>query len=360
MKKIVWLCMFFFLLAGCDLLENNKYKSFEMINTQDPLNERALIEQTMSKQQKLLKPGFITEQSNWKNGFELFSQRTFYNQGTKKLNHKVTYIHTPSKAYLPLVIKKDTNHEWYSKTVEQLKEAKPLQEIDGYYGYKKENGEKYYQYIAKKDGITYYFENERDEKEGIDEDLVSMIGNALKTEKDGAYSHFYDRFEFELDDLHFPQMDKEYVENVEIEIGDLGHWAFDNNNFIKVTYDFGNDTRMHFYNYGEDLYTPNESYTKTNEEETGGGETVTTFDTDEKSRTVYLWEADGHYYSIELESKNDGISTEDIYAIIDSSREDTREFSDENVFKSRNKGPTHSELDDDILQRLSDITDEQK
>src|SRR5699024_12009479 len=67
----------------------NKYKSFEMINTQDPLDERALIEQTMSKQQKLLKPGFITEQSNWKNGFELFSQRTSYNQRTEKFNHKV-------------------------------------------------------------------------------------------------------------------------------------------------------------------------------------------------------------------------------------------------------------------------------
>src|SRR5699024_6259346 len=99
---------------------------------------------------------------------------------------------------------------------------------------------------------------------------------------------------------------------------------------------------------------------KTNEEETGGGETVTTFDTDEESRTVYLWQADGHYYSIELESKNDGISTEDIYAIIDSSREDTREFSDKNVFKSRNKETTHSELENDILQRLSDLSDEQK
>src|SRR5699024_12706074 len=178
MKKIVWLCMFFFLLAGCDLLENNKYKSFEMINTQDPLDERALIEQTMSKQQKLLKPGFITEQSNWKNGFELFSQRTSYNQRTEKFNHKVTYIHTPSKAYLPLVVKKDTNHDWYSETVEQLKDAKPLKEIDGYYGYKKENGEKYYKYIAKKDGNTYYCKYERDVKKGIDGDLVSMMGRS--------------------------------------------------------------------------------------------------------------------------------------------------------------------------------------
>src|SRR5690625_7287753 len=60
--------MFSLLLAGCDLLENNKYKDFEMINTKDPINERALIEQTMSKQRELLKPGFINEQSNWENG----------------------------------------------------------------------------------------------------------------------------------------------------------------------------------------------------------------------------------------------------------------------------------------------------
>lgn len=349
--------MFSFLLAGCDLLENNKYKDFEMINTKDPIDERALIEQTMSKQRELLKPGFINEQSNWENGFELHFQKTSYNQGTEKFNHKVTYIHTPSKAYLPLVAEKNTNHDLYAETVEQIKEAEPLQEINGYYGYMEENGDKHYQYITRKDGVTYHFENERDEKEGIDEDLVSMMGNALKTEDDGAYSHFYDRFEFRIDDLHFPQIDKEYVKNVEVEIGGLGHWAFDNNNFIQVTYDFGNDTSMHFYNYGEDLYTPNESYTKINEEETDGGETVITFDTDVESRTVYLWEADGHYYSIELDTENDTISIEDIYAIIDSSRDDTREFSDKNVFKSRNEGPTHSRLDNKILQRLLDITD---
>lgn len=350
--------MFVFLLTGCDRLENNKYNDFEMINTKDPIDERALIEQTMSKQRKLLKPGFINEPSNWENGFELYSQRTSYNQGSEEFNHKVTYIHTLSNAYLPLVAKKDTNHDWYAETVDQLKETEPLQDIDGYYGYMEENGEKHYQYIAKKDGITYYFENERDEKEGIDEDLVSMMGNALKTEVDGAYSHFYDRFEFEIDDLHFPQMDKDYVKNVEVEIGDLGHWAFDNNNFIQVTYDFGNETLMHFYNYGEDLYTPNESYTKENEEETDGGETVITLDTEDfESGTVYLWEADGHYYSIELDTENDSISTEDIYAIIDSSRDDTREFSDKNVFESSNNGPTHSELDDKILQRLLDIAD---
>lgn len=355
MKRIVWLCIFAFLLVACNSQEKDEYAEFEMINTKDPLDERALIEHVMAEQRELLKPGFINEQSNWENGFELNFQQTSFNQKTEELTHSVAYIHTPSDTYFPLLVEMNTEHDRYAEVTEQLKDAQPLQERDGYYGYIEEDGEKYYQYIAKENGATYYFENNTDPEDRLNADLVSMIGDSLKKEEDGAYSYFYDRFEFKLDDLHFPQMNQEYVENVEIDIVDVGHWAFDNSNFIKITYDLGDNTLLHFYNYGMDLYTPNVSYTEIKEEETDGGQTVTTFDTDIEYRTVYLWEADEHYYVIELDMKNEAISTEEIYAVIDSSRDDTRSFSDKDVFKSINEGPSHNELDEEILQNLLDM-----
>lgn len=63
-----------------------------------------------------------------------------------------------------------------------------------------------------------------------------MMGNALKSEEDDANNHFYKRFKFALEDLHFPQINKAQVRNTKVTIGDLGHWGFDNNNFIKFTY----------------------------------------------------------------------------------------------------------------------------
>lgn len=352
MKNIVWLSIFSSFLIGCSSIGNDKYKDIDIIDTKDPVDERALIEQAMTEQRNLLKPGFITKEEEWEDGFELFFQETSFNEETEELAQTMTYIHTASDTYLPFEVEHNIDNNRYTEIVEQLNDPQPLEEIDGYYGYIEEDQEKYYQYIAKKDNTIYYFENEEDQ---LDEELVAMMGNSLKLEEDGANNHFYKRFKFSLEDLHFPQINKEQIKNTKVTIGDLGHWGFDNNNFIKFTYELNNDIQLHFYNYGVDLYTPQSSNSEIKTEQTEGDIEVTTFDTDVENRTVYLWEADNHYYVIELDENDETLSTEEVYAIVDSSREDSRKFSNEDIFENKYEEDIDDSLNKEILQRLSAI-----
>lgn len=358
MRKVIVFCMTAFLLVGCGLIENKKDKEVDTTHSKDLVDERGLIQQAMEEQREFLKPGFVKEASDWGHGFDFFFQSTSYNQGTEELIHSVTYIHRFTDAFLPLVAEKNVDNDRFAKTVDKFIDAQRLEEINGYYGYMEEDGEKHYQYIAEEDGVTYYFENETDESKGLDAELVSMMGNALKSEGDGACSHFYDRFQFDLEQLHFPYMKKDDVENVEVEIGDLGYWAFDNNNFIKIAYDLGDDTILRYNIYGEDLYSTNVRYIEIKKEETKGGVAVTTFETDLEYQRIYLWEADELYYIFEVDSYNDSITTEDIYALIDSSRDDTRVFTDPDVFKNPTKEPTNRPLEEEIIQRFLELADE--
>lgn len=104
----------------------------------------------MTEQRKLLKPGFITKEEIWEDGFELFFQEISFNEGIEELTQSMNYIHTASDMYLPFDVKYNVNNNLYSDIVEQLKNPQPLEEIEGYYGYIEKGQEKYYQYVAKK------------------------------------------------------------------------------------------------------------------------------------------------------------------------------------------------------------------
>src|SRR5699024_3064912 len=295
---------------------------------------------------------------NFDNGFSLNSQSIYFNKNTEELTLNLSYIHAPTNTYLPLTVEKNLKNNRFEDTLNKLSDTKPLEKINGYYGYIEKEGKKHYQFIAEEDGVTYSFEDFIGHNTALDSELIAMMGDSLKTEKDGAISHFYDRFSFRLNDLHFPKIKKDDVENVEVEIRDLGHWAFDNSNIIEVTYDFGDDTYVKFSNAGMDLYNNNVGFEKLEEEHTEGGVTVTSFDdVYVEDRTIYFWEADGHYYIIVLDSPNEHFSKEDIYEIIDSSREDRRPFTNINVFKAQNEGPVHSGLDKKIHDYLLNHVD---
>src|SRR5699024_12615350 len=113
-----------------------------------------------------------------------------------------------------------------------------------------------------------------------------------------------------------------------------------------------------WWNEGRELDNSNLGFVKLEEEHTESGVIVTSFDdVYVEDRTMYFWEADGHYYIIVLDSPNEHFAKEDIYEIIDSSREDRRPFTNINVFKAQNEGPVHSELDKKIHDYLLNHVD---
>lgn len=342
------------LLVACGI-DDTRYKDFEIIDVNDPVDERAVIEQAMDEQRKLLKPGFITHHSNIENGFNLSYQSTYYNPQTEELLHKVNVTHAISDAFLAFDAEK--NMDRYEEKVEALQDAKPLENHTGYVGFVEEDGEKRYDFAVKENDISYIFERGQSVDKGYDEEFVTSLGESLKTEEEGAYEYFYPRFEFQLENLHFPLINKEKVDHIEVEMSDLGYWAFSNPNTITVMYDLGEETTLRFYIEGMDNYSSNVGYTVVDEGKTEYDIPVTEYETDLEYRTIYTWEEDGYFYAIELDTETDPLTTEDIYAIIDSSRDDNRTFTNKEVFRAETEEPQLTDLDNDILEKLKEMGD---
>ncbi len=353
MKKVSFILIVLFCLTAC-----GKYKDYDFIDEKDPVDERAVIEQAMDEQRTIMKPGFITERYNIENGFDLSFQSTYYNQKTEELRHRVNVTHAISDAFLAFETEKNTSEERYEEKLEEMNDAKPLDNHTGYVGLVEEDGEKRYDFAIEEDDTFYFFERGRAVEEGYDEELVKLLGESLKTEEEGAYSYFYDRFKFHVDELHFPLMSKDAVENIEVEINDLGYWAFDNPNTINVTYDLGDETVFEFAIRGMEMYANDVGYSEVDQEETEDGIVVTTYDNERSEQQIYAWEADDSYYAISIaEPEKASLSTDDIYAIIDSSRDDERSFSNKDLFTQQLEEPQLEAIDEEILNKLEEMGD---
>lgn len=354
LKKIIIVGMMAMLLVACDSTAK-RYEGFDFIDVKDPHNERIVIEYMMDIQRELLKPGFITKFYDIENGFELLFQSINYNSQSGELIHQVNYNHVRTDTFLRFEAEQHTSEERYEETIDRLQDVKPLEHPDltGFYGFTEEDGEIYYELAAKGNDVFYFYENSRPESEGYDAVLTKFIGQSLKKEADGAQSYFYDRFEFKLDQLHFPLFHQDHVSNVEVGIFDLGYWAFSNPNSIEVRYDLDEyNTILRYSINGMDHYSHNVGYTFVKEGETEYEIHVTEYETSTTLNSIYVWKRNDHIYSILLDTDNDALTTEDIYAIIDSTYDDNRSFKNKDVFNATNEEPDLTEIDKEVHDRL--------
>lgn len=349
MKKVSFALIVLLCLTAC-----GKYNDYDFIDEKDPVDERAVIERAMDEQRTMMKPGFLTEHD-----FNLSFLSIEYNQQTEELRHRVNVDYVGSDAFLAFEAEKNTSEDRYEEKLEEMNDAKPLDNHTGYVGLVEEDGEKRYDFAIHEDDTFYYFERGWEVDEGYDEKLVKLLGESLKTEEDGAYSYFYDHFGFELDDLHFPLMSKDAVENIEVEINDLGFWASNEANIvISVTYDLGDDTAFTYEINGIEMLSGNETFVEKEEGETDHGITVTTYEDEVFEDTILAWEEDDYSYSITTHIDDTSLSTDDIYAIVDSSRDDDRSFARDDIFDPINEEPNLSDRDQDVLTHLEKIADD--
>lgn len=342
------------LLATCDSTAK-RYADFDFIDVKNPYSEREVIEQMMDRQLDMRKPGFITKFYDAENGFELLYQSITYNSESGELIHQVNYNHVRTDTFLRFEAEQQTSEERYEETVDRLQDAEPLEHsnLTGFYGFTEEDGEIHYEFAAKGDDTIYFYENSCPASEGYDYALTKSIGQSLKTEADGAHSHFYDRFEFDLDQLNFPLFHQDHVSSVEVGVYDLGYWAFSNPNSVQVMYDLNEyDTKLRYSIDGMDHYSNNVGYTLVEEGETAGDIHVTAYETSTTLRSVYVWERNDHFYTIHLDSDNDLLTTENIYAIIDSTYDDNRQFENKDLFNPTNEEPDLTEIDKGVYDRL--------
>lgn len=351
LRKIATLFIMLIFLTACGV-GSNQYSEYDLIDVKKPVDERELMERAMEEQKEILKPGFIPAYNNIENGFDLSFYSISYNQQTEELTHRVNYTHAISDAFLAFEANKNTGDARYEEKIEAMNDVKPLEQHTGYVGYNEEDGEMRYDFTITEGNVFYFFERGEPETVGFDEEFVQLLGNSLKTEEDGAYSYFYDRFTFKLDELHFPLISQDAVQNMEVKISDLGYWGFDNPNTMLVTYNLEDGGAFDYTINGMDMYADDVSFTVEAEDETKNDISVTIYHDEVAEQNVYAWEKDSYYYSITIDSDQGALATDDIYAIIDSSREDNRSFTNKDVFKNQLEEPIINQTGEKILEQL--------
>lgn len=108
-------------------------------------------------------------------------------------------------------------------------------------------------------------------------------------------------------------------------------------------YDLGNDTTS---TYGIDRNVV------VDECETENGMSVAGYEGSKTNNPVFVWEIGEYYYSLVVDSEKDLLTTEGIYAIINSSSNDHRQFENEDLFKETNEKPTLTDIDREVLGKL--------
>lgn len=357
MRKIWIGVLLVLLLAACGT-DGDRYEDYEMIDLSDPFDERAIIEEGMDAQRYLLKPGFLPDQDTIQTGFHLADYALTFHPKTGELSHEVKYSHKMSDASMTFKAEKKTSENQYEEMVDAIENKQPFEEHTGYYGYIEENGIKEYTYAIQDEDTSYFFEKGWWDADFFDEEFVRLLGESLRTEADGAYSYFYDNFDFSLDSLHFPQMSQDAVEECTVTIRNLGYTGEEHSNAIYLRYTLTEGEKISFIVEGMDTTSLMQNLIEKDQVETDNGTSVTIYEMDNREGTYYTWEKDDAYYTIFVHGGETTLSHKDIYAIIDSSVDDTRTFERKDIFDQRVEEPTPTKIDKKILKKIEEIAEE--
>jgi len=287
---------------------------------------------------------------SFKRGFDLTNDAITYDPATGQLQHEVTYSHKVSDMSMTFAADKNTSDDRYEETVANMTEQKPFDDHTGYYGYIEENDKKEYTYALQTDDTSYLFERGWWDEDFFDEEFVKLLGESLRTEADGAYDYFYDDFAFKVDSLHFPLLSKDVVDDFNVTL---------QTNALYLRYDLAGSANINFIVEAEEPTGFLSSLSEIDEVKTDNGIALTVYESDDFGTTFYTWEKGDYYYSLVLYTDEESLTTEDIYAIIDSSTDDTRSFENENVFDNHVDEPSLTDVDEVILEKVKDIAEEQ-
>lgn len=359
MRKVVLLCVMSCLLVACGI-DEERYDDYEIIDIHEPYDERAVIEHMMDEQRDVLKPGFITKiTDSYGNDFEFRMGQIIYNSDTDELIHEADYLYEKTSFLLQFTAHKNSEEDIFEEELEQMEDVEPLDlpHADGYMGSMTRGRHLFHTFVAQTDDTDYNFSRNNLDMEQDDVEVVRAIGESLKTEEEGAYTPFYERFTLDLSELHFPMLHKDLVNHVEITIGDIGDYVPTNDIFM--TYYVGGDDKSFTYQIrNEDRFAYSSIHIEKERFETENGLTVTMYVNEKSGYDVFVWEHEDIAYAIMIDPTEDLFTDEELEAIIDSSIDDSREFSRDDIFEPINDEPKLSDKDQEALSQLKKIADD--
>ncbi len=355
MRKIVLIIFTTVLLAGCSSMMDTVLSEFtdetskqekkanekesqinsdveienELIDNDNPLNEREMIEEMMTKQRELMKPGFVTSEKE----IEDISIRYFAYDDT--FQYSTFYS---LDLGLPLIAF-DGGNRYDQAAMKELKsefiEEKKLNHktIDGVYGL---YGDSYkrYEMWGESNGNIYNITLSEDE-DPDSEKAIELISKSLKTEADGVYDPLYSLLNIDLETVKFPKLHSEYAELDGAALLYTGYG--DKAVKLDVQYRLGGYDSFTYSVSNQEIEVYEELFEEGESVETPGGMIVTIYQHKERKDQIYQWTDGTNYYQIEMRIMDKSlVKANDIYDIIDSAMKDDRTFENMEVFQEIN------------------------
>ncbi|WHY81222.1 hypothetical protein [Siminovitchia fortis] len=326
-----------------------KDNSAPLIDENNPLNERAMLEEAMNRQRDVLKLSFITDDyRNGRVGVGYYPLDDEFSYGAS-----YTYPHIISSIFFEGGTTNLTSDNGHIDTSNG--EKLDHDSLDALYGAYEFSGEDTYYITGEDKNGTSYIVKAGHSDEGYTNEMMKLMGKSMKTEEEGAYDPFYHMFSLDIDKLKFPKVNKNrsdiYAAVVEVD-NTLGSSA-------TITYLTGDEDQLSYrIKDKESLWVNDDLYKKIGEEQTADGYSVIEYSDNGEDDRYFYWSDDVYYYELEVTSYNDKtINTEDIYTIIDSAMSDDRVFANKAVFDAINEKPTFTENEKELNKLIEKLED---
>ncbi len=306
----------------------------KLIDMEDPVDERGVLQKAMEEQREILKPGSITEAY----GMVEVQVRYYVNDGGF---HYHAIYELPGK--MPLLFADGMTlygDDFYDEAIMDFQDAKKFntKQLKGLYGLYGDNDYPSYQLWGTADGVVYNLNIGKED--GVEhEKVLEMLGKSMKTEADGAYDPFYSTFSLDVTEVKFPSFSKEHTD---INLATIRVDGYDDNSELSVTYRIGRSDQV-IYTVSEkekELYK--DYYEKEYETEMLNGMVVSEYKDVDSDDRIFRWTDGTYFYEMELWAMDKSlIQSKDMYDIIHSSLQDKRSFDRAEVFAEEN---TQAEL----------------
>ncbi|PWA12908.1 hypothetical protein DCC39_03290 [Pueribacillus theae] len=328
-----------------------KDNSAPLVDENNPLDERAMLEEAMNRQRDVLKLSFITD--------DYRSSRV--NVGYYPLDDEFSYAasymypHLISSIFFEGGTTNLTSDNGHIDTSNG--EKLDHNSLDALYGANESTsgGDTYYITGEDKNGASYIVTAE-DSNQGYTNEMMKLMGKSMKTEEEGAYDPFYHMFSLDIDKLKFPKINKKrsdiYAAGIGVEEGSIG-------SHIGITYLTGDRDQISYsIQDKESLWVNDDLYEEVGEEKTPGGYSVIEYSDNGEDDRYFYWSDGEYYYELVVTASNDKtIATEDIYTIIDSAMSDDRAFATKTVFDAINEKPAFTENEKELNKLIEKLED---
>lgn len=304
----------------------------ELIDLENPLNEREIIEKMMSKQRELKKPGFIKSE---KDIGDIIIRYFTYNDTFQYSSYYDLDLGLPLISYEGGTrYDKEAMKEFKGEFVEEKKlDHDSINGVYGLYG----DSYKRYEMWGESDGNIYNI-TLSEEEDPDNEKAIELISKSLKTEEEGAYDPLYKALNLDTENIKFPKLHEEYVE---LDGAAFMYMGYNEKTVqLDVQYRIGGSDTITYSVSDQELEVYDDIFKEDEVVETPGGIEVTIYQHNERKDRIYQWTDGTHFYQIEMWIMDKSLlKANDVYAVIDSAMQDDRKFENKDIFKAINTEP---------------------